>query len=281
MAQMIHPCKAPISQRFGDEFAGTVPNPQGVPTYYSKVYAHRFNLPDGHPGYDYAPPWPFDPWKVYAAADGVIEFAGWGSGWDSTVAGGSYTLVIRHPHLNVWTAYLHLTANSEKYRVGQKVKQGDFVALTGNTGVGTGPHLHFQVMPIRPRPLVQYRNWGTIDPTPFFKETVKPAAVVKNDWFDTVDEKTLIKIIDERLDKAIYRHLTYHNTTRTKRDLYALTVDGGLNATTARDNTVKIIKQNEALTKLIVGMVEDLDPAAILDAINRIKVTVVASADNE
>lgn len=39
--------------------------------------------------------------------------------------------------------YLHLSKDGVRVRFGQKVKAGDWIALTGNTGFSSQPHLHF------------------------------------------------------------------------------------------------------------------------------------------
>lgn len=41
--------------------------------------------------------------------------------------------------------YAHLQTNSARVRRGAKVKQGDWIANSGNTGFSSGPHLHFVV----------------------------------------------------------------------------------------------------------------------------------------
>lgn len=73
--------------------------------------------------------------KVIAVADGTVEIAA-----ESTSAG----KWIRINHGNgIKTVYMH---NSQLLvSVGQNVKQGDVIALSGNTGVSSGPHLHFGV----------------------------------------------------------------------------------------------------------------------------------------
>ncbi len=45
--------------------------------------------------------------------------------------------------------YCHLAPNSAKVKVGQKVRAGDQLAASGNTGFTSGPHLHFAVFKAR------------------------------------------------------------------------------------------------------------------------------------
>jgi murein DD-endopeptidase MepM/ murein hydrolase activator NlpD len=53
---------------------------------------------------------------------------------------------VRIRHLGGFTSwYFHLTPNSVKVKEGDKVEAGTVIALSGNTGRTTGPHLHFQV----------------------------------------------------------------------------------------------------------------------------------------
>lgn len=82
---------------------------------------------------------------IYATADGVIESAKWMSGY-------GYTVVIDHGY-GYKTLYAHLY--KILVRKGQKVRRSDIIALVGNTGKSTGPHLHYEVRlnnkPVDPR----------------------------------------------------------------------------------------------------------------------------------
>jgi murein DD-endopeptidase MepM/ murein hydrolase activator NlpD len=75
---------------------------------------------------------------VHAAANGVIQYAGWNSG------GYGNMIEIRHADGSM-TRYAHL--NAIFVRQGQEVNQGEQIAEMGSTGYSTGPHLHFEVHP--------------------------------------------------------------------------------------------------------------------------------------
>ncbi|MCL1993673.1 MAG: M23 family metallopeptidase [Spirochaetes bacterium] len=72
---------------------------------------------------------------VVAAADGQVVTIDFDPGF------GNF-LVIRHRH-GYYTRYAHML--SFNVRIGQHVRQGEVIGLIGNTGLSTGPHLHFEV----------------------------------------------------------------------------------------------------------------------------------------
>ena len=74
--------------------------------------------------------------SVKAAECGTVIFAG---------NGGSYGNLVRIDHGNgVVTAYAHL--DKINVSTGQAVNSNTEIALSGNTGRSTGPHLHFEVV---------------------------------------------------------------------------------------------------------------------------------------
>lgn len=99
-----------------------------------------------HKGVDWATP---TGTSVYASCGGTVTKAGWGSGY-------GYVVYIDHED-GKQTRYGHLS--KVLVSVGQKVKQGDRIALSGNTGVSTGPHLHFEIRvngtPVNPLKYIQ------------------------------------------------------------------------------------------------------------------------------
>lgn len=74
--------------------------------------------------------------KILAAAAGTVIFSNWGP------KGYGLIVVIKHSSKLV-TVYAHNKKNLVKK--GQKVRQGATIALVGNTGKSSGPHLHFEV----------------------------------------------------------------------------------------------------------------------------------------
>ena len=86
---------------------------------------------------------------VVAARDGVvveIAYANYAGGTDPGVDGPRANIVrIAHDD-GTFALYAHLDRASVRVRPGDRVKAGQYIADSGNTGFTSGPHLHFAVL---------------------------------------------------------------------------------------------------------------------------------------
>ena len=73
---------------------------------------------------------------MVASSAGTVARAGWATGY-------GYVIYINHTD-GRQTRYGHLSKVLVK--VGQTVQQGTKIALSGNTGRSTGPHIHFEIL---------------------------------------------------------------------------------------------------------------------------------------
>lgn len=74
---------------------------------------------------------------IYAAGNGVVEKAGWESGYGKFV-------LLRHNN-GYETAYGHMTAFARGIDEGVRVRQGQVIGFVGSTGLSTGAHVHYEI----------------------------------------------------------------------------------------------------------------------------------------
>lgn len=160
---------------------------------------------------------------LVAPEDGVVVFDGWA--WDlpggpndwhlrwylikptrgDTKTGGGILTIFRNAAGSHW-GIAH--AGESYFNIGDRVRKGQVIQKSGNTGSSTGPHTHINLWPARP-------NWGNgafgaIDPAPYIREKYQPLTYVswqgaptagvgattkKKDWFDMATEADLVKAI--------------------------------------------------------------------------------------
>ena len=88
----------------------------------------------------------------------MVTLAGW-------TGGGGRTVKVRHPN-GYETEYLHLSAITVKQ--GARIGQGELVGRVGQTGLATGPHLHYGLKKNGRyvNPILEHRNMPPGDPVP-------------------------------------------------------------------------------------------------------------------
>ncbi|MFN3405769.1 MAG: M23 family metallopeptidase [Cytophagaceae bacterium] len=92
---------------------------------------------------------------IYATGDGVVKLV------TTNLGGYGKEIEIDHGYGYI-TKYAHL--DGFKVKVGQKVKRGELIGYSGNTGSSTAPHLHYEVM----------YNGKKVDPVHYFFIDLSP-----------------------------------------------------------------------------------------------------------
>jgi len=118
------------------------PTKLGVITF---AYGRKYRTGGIHKGLDFRAP---TGTPIYACVAGTVVHAGrhiyrkgWGYSYGLHVIIDNVRFVDKSAGL--WAGYCHLSKVNVK--VGQKVKRGDVLGLSGNTGRSTAAHLHLEI----------------------------------------------------------------------------------------------------------------------------------------
>jgi murein DD-endopeptidase MepM/ murein hydrolase activator NlpD len=130
-----------------------------------------------HTGIDYGAP---KGTPIFATANGTVIFSGWQNGYGNLV-------ILRHPN-GYKTYYGH--CNTLIARKGDYIEQGQVLARVGETGIATGPHVHYEVR-INNRP---------VDPNTVKAKKGKPVSADKLEAF-----KTLVQIRTDYMNNQLGR----------------------------------------------------------------------------
>ena len=161
-----------ITQKFDGDFHLEKPGyiMSGLPAARARPWPHKF--PGStyrlhlHKAIDYGVPIGT---PVLAVADGVIVAQGQFSNGETWLM----LRVKRGPKWQVIAFYTHLKSDSFQFATKAAVKRGQIVALSGNTGNSTGPHLHFELRrgSRGKDPRNSFKKWTRFDPQPFIDGT--------------------------------------------------------------------------------------------------------------
>ena len=89
-----------------------------------------------HSGVDFTTP---TGTPIYATGDGVVRLIA------NAPSGYGLYIVLEHKEAGFRTVYAHLSKIEPGLFEGKRVKRGEQIALSGNTGYSVGPHLHYEV----------------------------------------------------------------------------------------------------------------------------------------
>lgn len=125
---------------FTNNPAGTIQWPFAVGVHIGDRFGYRScaGCSSNHGGQDFNPGLGAE---IQAIADGTVAV--------STDSGGSLGVVMMIDHMIdgelITSVYAHMEYDSRRFEVGDTVYVGDVIGTTGDTGMSTGPHLHFEI----------------------------------------------------------------------------------------------------------------------------------------
>ena len=234
-----------VTQAGGEGMSGAMrPVPENYPvtqTFYANATIYNYGA--GHGAIDYGVPVGT---PVLAPEDMTIIHADWAwnlkggpNDWamrdyqikpapgDTRTGGGIAVAGVNMIGSHWWKCHLSRT----NLNPGDKVKKGQVIGWSGNTGSSTGPHLHLSLLP--PNPNFSNGYFGAIDPAPYIKEryapltyttwqgsptTGKGSASKKKDWFDMATEADLRRIVREEIRKNL-QHAEFTDINGKKQTL--------------------------------------------------------------
>ena len=136
-------------------YFSSIPNIRPTGGKITSIYGIRvhpvYHVPLFHSGIDFSVP---EGTRVQSTGDGIVAFSGYDKGYGQKIT-------VNHGY-GFKTIYAHLSKSF--VRQGQKIKRGDIIALSGNTGVSTGPHMHYEV----------HKNNVIVNPTAYFFDENNP-----------------------------------------------------------------------------------------------------------
>lgn len=118
-----------------------------ITSSFGKREHPKYGYEEIHTGIDISVP---SGTEIRATADGIVVF--------SKYQGRSGNVVMIKHGYGFTTVYAHNKQNL--VNVGQEVKRGDIIAISGNTGSTTGPHLHYEV----------WKNNSPVNPLSYLNE---------------------------------------------------------------------------------------------------------------
>ena len=143
-------------ERYLAELPALIPSEGPIVSGYGKRFHPILKVRKMHAGIDVLVR-PGTP--VMAPASGIVRRVG------NSPTYGKY-IDIRHPGSGYMTRFAHLSEFTSGMRRGLRIERGDTIALSGNSGRSTGPHLHYEVRDLRTK--------RTLNPVYFFAPDMTP-----------------------------------------------------------------------------------------------------------
>lgn len=134
---------------------------------------------------------------ILAAGDGKVVFAGFSNGYGNNIK-------IQHSD-GFLTLYAHQKSFKSGMRSGMSVKKGDIIGFVGNTGMSTGPHLHFGL----------YKDKEAINPLGVIEVAKKEPSAKEKSLF-----LKLKSLYDEKIETTIKENIKFDKPTILEQECF-------------------------------------------------------------